>query len=174
MNRAGSRWPAAGDDEAVTNLALAAARGNPRSLEAFIKATQQDVWRFVAYLSDARADDLTQETFLRAIGAIDRFSGRSGARAWLLATARRVVADDVRRVQSRPRRHRFEEPVEVTMMLAGLAAEQREALVLTQLLGLPYAATAAVCGCPLATVRSRVAHARDALLSNVERGDLTG
>ena len=72
------RWmamTASSDDEAVTALALAAARGNERALEAFIKATQQDVWRFVTYLSDAgNADDLTQETFLRAIGAIERFS----------------------------------------------------------------------------------------------------
>ena len=95
---------ASSDDEAVTELALAAARGNERALEAFIKATQQDVWRFVTYLSDAgNADDLTQETYLRAIGAIERFSARSSARTWLLAIARRVVADHIRHVQSRPR-----------------------------------------------------------------------
>ncbi len=179
------------DDEAVTQLALAAGRGNERALEAFIKATQHDVWRFVAYLSDAgSADDLTQETFLRAIGAVERFSGRSSARTWLLSIARRVVADHIRHVQSRPRtaigadpelvlggnRHArgFEDLVEVTTMIASLATEQREALLLTQLLGLPYADAAAVCGCPIGTIRSRVARARDALLADVERDDLTG
>jgi len=182
---------ASSDDEAVTALALAAARGNERALEAFIKATQQDVWRFVTYLSDAgNADDLTQETFLRALGAIERFSGRSSARTWLLAIARRVVADHVRRAQSRPRtaaganpehlptgdRHArgFEDLVEVTAMIADLSTEQREALLLTQLLGLPYADAAAVCGCPVGTIRSRVARARDALLVDRERDDLTG
>ncbi|WP_245830468.1 RNA polymerase sigma factor SigC [Mycobacterium numidiamassiliense] len=182
---------ASSDDEAVTELALAAARGNQRALEAFIKATQQDVWRFVTYLSDAgSADDLTQETFLRAIGAIQRFSGRSSARTWLLAIARRVVADHVRHIQSRPRtapganpehvrtsdRHArgFEDLVEVTTMIANLTTEQREALLLTQLLGLPYADAAAVCGCPVGTIRSRVARARDALLADAERDDLTG
>jgi RNA polymerase sigma-70 factor, ECF subfamily len=188
------RWlvmTASSDDEAVTELALAAARGNERALEAFIKATQQDVWRFVTYLSDAgNADDLTQETYLRAIGAIERFSARSSARTWLLAIARRVVADHIRHVQSRPRtapgadpekllrgdRHArgFEDVVEVTAMIAGLTAEQREALLLTQLLGLPYADAAAVCGCPVGTIRSRVARARDALLADAERDDLTG
>lgn len=179
------------DDEAVTELALSAARGNARALEAFIKATQQDVWRFVAYLSDAgNADDLTQETFLRAIGAVERFSGRSSARTWLLSIARRVVADHIRHLQSRPRtalgadpehvvrgdRHArgFEDLVEVTTMIAGLNPEQREALLLTQLLGLPYADAAAVCGCPVGTIRSRVARARDALLADGELGDLTG
>lgn len=188
------RWfamTASSDDEAVTELALAAARGNARALEAFIKATQQDVWRFVTYLSDAgSADDLTQETFLRAIGAIERFSGRSSARTWLLSIARRVVADHIRYARSRPRtavgadpelvlhgdRHArgFEDLVEVTTMIAGLTAEQREALLLTQLLGLPYADAAAVCGCPVGTIRSRVARARDALLADAERTDLTG
>ncbi|ORW28265.1 RNA polymerase subunit sigma-70 [Mycobacterium paraense] len=188
------RWlamTASSDDEAVTELALAAARGNERALEAFIKATQQDVWRFVTYLSDAgSADDLTQETFLRAIGAIERFSGRSSARTWLLAIARRVVADHIRHAQSRPRtaagadpdhflsgdRHArgFEDLVEVTALIANLTTEQREALLLTQLLGLPYADAAAVCGCPVGTIRSRVARARDALLADMEREDLTG
>jgi RNA polymerase sigma-70 factor (ECF subfamily) len=188
------RWlamTASSDDEAVTDLALAAARGNARALEAFIKATQQDVWRFVTYLSDAStADDLTQETFLRAIGAIERFSGRSSARTWLLAIARRVVADHIRHAQSRPRtasgadpdhflsrdRHArgFEDLVEVTTMIANLTTEQREALLLTQLLGLPYADAAVVCGCPVGTIRSRVARARDALLADVEREHLTG
>jgi RNA polymerase sigma-70 factor (ECF subfamily) len=188
------RWlamTASSDEQAVTELALAAGRGDARALEAFIKATQQDVWRFVTYLSDAgTADDLTQETFLRAIGAIERFSGRSSARTWLLAIARRVVADHIRHAQSRPRtaagadpdhylrgdRHArgFEDVVEVTAMIAALTTEQREALLLTQLLGLPYADAAAVCGCPVGTIRSRVARARDALLADVEREDLTG
>ena len=179
------------DDDTVTALALSAGRGNARALEAFIKATQQDVWRFVAYLCDpGSADDLTQETFLRAIGAVGRFSGRSSARTWLLAIARRVVADHIRHVQSRPRsapgadpeqlleRERpdrgFEDLVEVTAMIADLTAEQREALLLTQLLGLSYADAAAVCDCPVGTIRSRVARARSTLLADEERGDLTG
>ncbi|BBZ10151.1 RNA polymerase sigma factor SigC [Mycobacterium branderi] len=179
------------DDEALTALALAAARGNAGALETFIKATQQDVWRFVAYLSDgSHADDLTQETFLRAIGAIRRFSGRSSARTWLLSIARRVVADHVRHAQARPRtahgadpeqllnRDRptrgFEDVVEVTTMIANLTADQREALLLTQLLGLSYADAAAVCGCPVGTIRSRVARARGALLAGLDVDEATG
>lgn len=179
------------DDDAVTALALAAADGDAAALAAFVKATQHDVWRFVAYLFDrAGADDLTQETFLRAIGAIPRFSGRSSARTWLLAIARRVVADHIRYLQSRPRtahgadpeqllnRERstrgFEDLVEVTTLVAGLTANQREALLLTQLFGLSYRDAAAVCGCPVGTIRSRVARARGALLADPERDGLTG
>ncbi|MGV0624670.1 RNA polymerase sigma factor SigC [Mycolicibacter minnesotensis] len=179
------------DDDVVTALAVAAAAGDSAALEEFIKATQHDVWRFVAYLFDGgNADDLTQETFLRAISAIPRFASRSSARTWLLAIARRVVADHIRYLKSRPRsapgadpelaleRDRpsrgFEDVVEVTSLIAGLSAEQREALLLTQLVGLSYSDAAAVCGCPVGTIRSRVARAREALLAEAEHGELTG
>ena len=151
------RWlimTASSDDEAVTELALSAARGNERALEAFIKATQQDVWRFVTYLSDAgSADDLTQETFLRAIGAIERFAGQISAPAPGCWPSRAVWSPTTSATPSRgpapPRSdpeqllhgdshsRGFEDLVEVTTMIAGLNTEQREALLLTQLLGLP-------------------------------------
>ncbi len=180
------------DDDAVTALALAAGSGDRRAFEGFIKATQTDVWRFVAYLCEADvADDLTQETFLRAVGALPRFSGRSSARTWLLAIGRRVVADHIRYQQSRPRiarvadpdPHRirarsacgFEDVVEVAILISDLALDQREALLLTQVFGFTYAEAASVCGCPVGTIRSRVARARSELLAAVaDRDDLTG
>lgn len=181
----------AGDDDQVTRLALAAGRGDTAALEQFIRATQRDVWRSVAYLGDpGSADDLTQETFLRAISALPRFSGRSSARTWLLSIARRVVVDQIRHKQSRPRTqytvdvarvldaHRpvgqFEDIVEVRMLLDDLDADRRHALLLTQVLGLSYAEAAEVCGCPVGTIRSRVARAREDLLRAADRGDLTG
>jgi RNA polymerase sigma-70 factor, ECF subfamily len=180
------------DDDAVTALALAAGRGDGRALDGFIKATQADVWRFVAYLCEADvADDLTQETFLRAIGALPRFCGRSSARTWLLAIGRRVVADHIRYQRSRPRTtraadadrqqpirnrsvHGFEDVVEIGTMIADLALDQREALLLTQVFGFTYAEAASVCGCPVGTIRSRVARARSELLAAADRDDLTG
>ena len=69
-----------GDDDQITHLAKCAGRGDRVALSQFIQATQRDVWRMVAYLTDpGSADDLTQETFLRAIGALPRFAGRSTA-----------------------------------------------------------------------------------------------
>jgi RNA polymerase sigma-70 factor (ECF subfamily) len=46
-----------------------------------------------------------------------------------------------------------------------LEPDRRAAFVCTQLLGLSYARTAEVCGCPIGTVRSRVARARGDLLA---------
>ncbi|GAA1458092.1 RNA polymerase sigma factor SigC [Williamsia maris] len=168
------------DDDHVTGLAFAAARGDRHALESFIKATQADVWRFVSYLSDAgRADDLTQETFIRAIGSLPRFSGRSSARTWLLSIARRVVVDQVRHDRVRPPSafrsgadsvveipvtERYEDRVEWDMLIGGLEESRREAFLLTQFLGLSYADAAEVCGCPVGTIRSRVARARGDLM----------
>ncbi|AKC39841.1 MULTISPECIES: RNA polymerase sigma factor SigC [Mycobacteroides] len=178
------------DDDQLLELALSAGRGDQSALESLVKATQADVWRFVAYLADTGvADDLTQETYLRALGALPRFAGRSTVRTWLLSIARRVVADHIRHLKSRPRiahgadleeaslrrpTHRFEELVELKALLAALDDDRREALVLTQVVGLSYAETADVCGCAIGTIRSRVARARDELIGWAEPDDMTG
>ncbi|MFE0375299.1 sigma-70 family RNA polymerase sigma factor [Streptomyces inhibens] len=170
----------AADDEQVTGLALAARDGDPDAVERFVRATHRDVWRFVAHLSGDMngADDLAQETFLRALTSLPRFAGRSCARTWLLSIARRVVIDRYRSAAARPRiadindwqtvaEHRqpsglpgFEDGLALSELLDALDCERREAFVLTQLVGLPYADAAAVVGCPVGTVRSRVARAR--------------
>ncbi len=159
-------------------IATDAAGGDPLAAAALVRATQTDVWRLCAALGDRNsADDLTQETYLRAFGSLHRFEGRSSLRTWLLSIARRVCADAVR---SRRRRRltlvredadlealgagdgadRVGEGAAVADLLARLSSDRREAFVLTQLLGLPYAEAAEVAGCPVGTIRSRVARAR--------------
>ena len=54
--------------------------------------------------------------------------------------------------------------VEVNILLDGLEPERREALVLTQLLGQPYAEAAEICRVTVGTIRSRVARAREDFL----------
>lgn len=179
------------DADPLTVLALAAGRGDRAALDEFIRATERDVWRTVAFLADpGSADDLTQETYLRVISALPRFAGRSSARTWLLSIARRVVVDQIRRNQARPRTTsqidlegllstsptaaRFEDVVEIRMLLDGLEPNRRDALVLTQVLGLSYAEAAEVSGCPLGTIRSRVARAREDLIAAAQRDDRAG
>jgi RNA polymerase sigma-70 factor (ECF subfamily) len=173
--------------DGVTELALAARDGDEDALRDFVVATQADVWRLCRMLGDPEeVDDLTQETYLRALGALRRFRGDASARTWLLGITRRVCADGVRR---RVRRRRLDQqvreaPVRTVMadrsdvvaldeLVARLPADRREAFVLTQLIGLSYEETAEVCGCPIGTVRSRVARARGALLEamNADAGD---
>lgn len=182
----------ASDDDEVTRLALSAGRGDRDALEQFIRATRHHVWRTVAYLSGepGLADDLTQETYLRVMAALPRFAGRSSAKTWLLSIARRVVVDHIRYNQSRPRirsgvdvdqvlemrtpSRGFEQLVEVGILLDGLDPDRRHALLLTQVLGLSYVEAAEVCGCPVGTIRSRVARAREDLIGAAERHGLTG
>ncbi|MFB6615873.1 sigma-70 family RNA polymerase sigma factor [Streptomyces sp. NPDC085524] len=172
-------------DAEVTRLALAARDGDPAKADRFIRALHRDVWRYVAYLSadPQAAEDLTQDVFLRALAALPRFEGRSSARTWLLSIARRTVVDSVRRAAARPRlsdRHDwqtaaeqsqphglpgFDDGIALAELLAAIPAERREAFVLTQLLGLPYAEAAVAVGCPIGTVRSRVARARTTLIA---------
>ncbi|MEO3972568.1 sigma-70 family RNA polymerase sigma factor [Streptomyces sp. CAU 1734] len=168
------------DDAEITAWALAAAGGDRCAAERFVHATYDDVRRFVVHLTaDTRgAEDLAQETYLRALSGMSRFAGRSSARTWLLAIARRVVVDRYRRASVRPRvaetadwllaadraqpRHLpgFEESVAFTDALGTLEPGRRLAFELTCLLGLSYAETADALGCPVGTVRSRVARAR--------------
>jgi RNA polymerase sigma-70 factor (ECF subfamily) len=170
-------------DETVTAWALAAAGGDSEAVDRFVRALQHDVRRYVAHLAHdpQAADDLTQDTFLRALTALHRFEGRSSARVWLLSIARRAVADSLRRAAARPRKADtsdwqlaveraqplglpgFEEGVALRDLLAALPGDRREAFVLTQLLGLPYEEAAEAGGCPVGTVRSRVSRARGAL-----------
>ncbi|MDO3703110.1 sigma-70 family RNA polymerase sigma factor [Micromonospora sp. C28SCA-DRY-2] len=178
------------DDEAeITACALAAGRGDQDAAARFVRATQQQVRRFLAALvSPTEADDLAQETFLRAFRSLPSFAGRSSARTWLLAIARRVAADHVRTVTSRPRtvpmsdgyddldvsRSGFDGQVVLEQLIAALPAERREAFVATQVLGLPYAEAAAVCDCPVGTIRSRVARAREDLVAAVDNRTAPG
>ncbi|MDX3248252.1 sigma-70 family RNA polymerase sigma factor [Streptomyces sp. ME18-1-4] len=175
-------------DESITAWALAARAGDADAVERFVRALHRDVVRYVAHLcADPQAvDDLAQDTFLRALGSLHRFEGRSSARSWLLSIARRAVVDSYRYAAARPRLSDvpdwqlaaeraqprdlpgFDDGVVLLDLLASLPAERREAFVLTQLAGLPYAEAARVSDCPVGTVRSRVARARAALVDLLE------
>jgi len=171
------------DDALTTKLALAAGAGDREALATFIRFTQRDVYRFLSHLcARDEAEDLTQETYLRALRALPSFAGRSSARTWLLAIARRVAADQIRRNSARPRtttvedwdavvaaspaqrRSGFDEGILLRELVAALEDDRRDAFVLTQILGLDYTAAAEVCGCPVGTIRSRVARAREDLV----------
>ncbi|MEV1064311.1 sigma-70 family RNA polymerase sigma factor [Streptomyces sp. NPDC050263] len=171
-------------DESITAWALAARAGDADAVEQFVRALHRDVLRYVAHLcADPQAvDDLAQDTFLRALGSLHRFEGRSSARSWLLSIARRAVVDSHRYAAARPRLSDvpdwqvaaervqprdlpgFDDGVVLLDLLAALPDERREAFVLTQLAGLPYAEAARASDCPVGTVRSRVARARATLV----------
>lgn len=175
------------DEAQITRWALAAGAGDRDAATAFIRATQRQVWRFLHHLAGPRdADDLTQETFLRALRNLPGFAGRSSARTWLFVIARRVAVDHVRDAVRRPQitavpdwqaaadtasmgdRSDFADDVAMRQLLGGLSTDRREAFIATQVLGLSYEEAAEVCGCPVGTIRSRVARAREDLVAAIE------
>ncbi|WP_053671109.1 sigma-70 family RNA polymerase sigma factor [Streptomyces sp. NRRL B-1140] len=171
-------------DDSVTAWALAARSGAPDAVDLFVRALHRDVRRYVTFLGadPQSADDLTQETFLRALDSLHRFEGRSSARTWLLSIARRTVIDSIRHSSTRPRLADtddwqsaaeraqprglpgFDDGIALAELLDTLPDDRREAFVLTQLVGLPYTEAAGVSDCPVGTVRSRVARARTSLI----------
>ncbi|MFI6375629.1 sigma-70 family RNA polymerase sigma factor [Streptomyces sp. NPDC050546] len=178
-------------DDRATAWALAARTGDPDAVDRFVRALHPDVVRYVTYLSADRqlADDLTQDTFLRALGSLHRFEGRSSARTWLLSIARRTVVDSLRYAATRPKAADvhdwtawaeraqptglpgFDDGVALLDLLDALPGERREAFVLTQLAGLPYEDAAQAGGCPVGTIRSRVARARATLVALLNEGN---
>jgi RNA polymerase sigma-70 factor (ECF subfamily) len=173
-------------DDEITELALAAGRGDADATAAFVRATQADVWRYVAYLVDrASADDLTQETYLRALRGLRTFQAQTAARVWLLSIARRAVVDHFRKQGRSPQvatsldagdgvvdRIGRAQPdaageLSLRLLIAGLDEDKRAAFVLTQVQGLSYAEAAEVCAVPIGTIRSRMARAREQLLAEM-------
>jgi RNA polymerase sigma-70 factor (ECF subfamily) len=162
-------------DDPLRRCAAAAAEGDDGAVAELVRQTEQAVWQLCAILgSDGETEDLVQETYLRALRALPRFRGDAPVRVWLLSIARRTCADHVRRRQRQRRlldRLTIEAGSADMVVVDGTAApsldllvrldpDRREAFALTQLVGLSYDEAAGVVGCPIGTIRSRVARAR--------------
>lgn len=170
------------DDAALTDLALDARDGDTRAAAELVERTYQQVWRMLVVLTDRRvAEDLAQETYARAFQSLPGFRAESSVRAWVLAIARRVAADHLRSARTRPRLvpaadtdgeaaapGDVAESVAVRALLDGLDPDRKLAFVLTQVAGLSYGEAARVCGCPVGTIRSRVARAREDLAARLD------
>lgn len=162
----------------LTRLALAGRDGDRVALAAFVRRTQHDVVRLARHLvGPDRAEDVAQDTYLRALRALPAYRGEATARVWLLAVARRTAVDAIRATERRRRLLARAVPVTVEPDLASLVGievvvrsldpDRRTAFTLTQVLGLSYAEAADVCGCAVGTIRSRVARARHELITGL-------
>jgi len=125
-----------------------------------------------------KADDLVQETLLRALSHIDQFEPGTNMSAWLFTILRNLFRSDYRKrrrevedddgsyaetLKSQPEQSGRLEFEELPVALAKLPADQREALILVGASGLSYEEAADICGCPIGTIKSRVNRARGRL-----------
>jgi RNA polymerase sigma-70 factor (ECF subfamily) len=125
-----------------------------------------------------RADDLVQETLLRAIANIDSFQPGTNMSAWLFTILRNHFRSEYRKrrrevedsdgryaetLKSQPAQIGQVEFSEFREALAKLPTDQREALVLVGASGFSYEEAANICGCAVGTIKSRVNRARTRL-----------
>lgn len=161
------------DSDDLRELLDAAREGDDVALATLVRRTQPTVWRFCAAMgSPEDPADLAQETYTRMLRAMHSYRGDAPVQVWLLAIARRVCADAIRRLQRHRRlvdRISRTTSFDVTVpprdgsladLVSRLDPDRREVFVLTQQVGLTYEEAAALLRCPIGTVRSRLARAR--------------
>jgi RNA polymerase sigma-70 factor (ECF subfamily) len=125
-----------------------------------------------------RADDLVQETLLKAWNHLDSFQEGTNLRAWLFTILRNTYFSECRRrrreVEDRDGTKAAdlsvhpEQPGHLDMQdfrraLDSLPLDQREALVLVGAAGFSYEEAAEISGCAVGTIKSRVNRARSKL-----------
>jgi RNA polymerase sigma-70 factor, ECF subfamily len=135
-----------------------------------------------------RADDLVQETLLRALANINSFEPGTNMSAWLFTILRNLFRSEYRKrrrevedtdgsyaesLKTQPDQTARVEFQEFRSALARLPADQREALVLVGASGFSYEEAAGICGCAVGTIKSRVNRARTRLaeLLSIESAD---
>jgi RNA polymerase sigma-70 factor (ECF subfamily) len=172
-------------DEPDPRVIAAAAAGDEAAFTALMRSAQPHVWRFLRHLlgDEDLAADVTQETFVRVHGALDRFRHQARFSTWLFTIARNAAVDEQRRGARRQRLQRtLATPrsaadaslgTEVRAALASLSPRLREAFVLVEVFGQPYQDAAEVLGVPTGTVKSRVFRARLELVAWFDAGAAT-
>lgn len=167
-----------------------AAAGDLDAFAELVRTTQADVWRFLRHLvdDDELAADLTQDTFVRVHRALPYFRGESRFRTWVFAIARNIAVDDRRRRHRRGRDVELTEQrtraasdaappglgLELRSALDSLPERQRSAFVLVEVFGLRYREAGEVLATSEGTVKSRVFHARAALVDWFEAAEERG
>jgi RNA polymerase sigma-70 factor (ECF subfamily) len=170
------------------DLVEAAQKGEAEAFGALVRRHQRRVYRLSLHLlrNAAEAEDVTQETFVRAYGALDRFDGRSEPFTWIYRIAVNLSLNAIRARKPSERSTPADDPrmepllIERRAKLASpeAASEDRElavallsgidalsevlrtTLVLVMVDGLPHADAAKILGCSEGTVAWRVHEAR--------------
>ncbi len=179
-------------------LVTAAREGDAEAFGLLVRRHQRRVYRLAVHLlkSGAEAEDVTQDTFVRAYGALDRFDGRSEPFTWIYRICvnlslnalrsrktRRASSPDDPRIEGllvdnrpaggSPQRSTADKQLGRALVegIDDLSDTLRTTLVLVCIDGLSHAEAGEVLGCPEGTVAWRVHEARKKLRGKLsERG----
>lgn len=159
--------------------------GRDQQLQSELEALLQNLRAFARSLAGTadRADDLVQETLVKAWQHRDSFAVGSNLKAWLFTILRNAFL-------SQQRKKRFEvqdqegelaarmsvpasqtahmDALDFSAAFAKLAPDHREALILIGAEGFSYEDAALMCGCAVGTLKSRVNRARNKLAALLE------
>ncbi len=126
----------------------------------------------------AMADDLTQDALVSALKRQETFTTGTNLKAWLFTILRNQFFSEKRKSwRAKPLDQKMAEETlvalsnpmasleleDVRAAMLSLCVEQREALILIAVAGLPYVEAAKVSGCAVGTIKSRVSRARQTL-----------
>ena len=131
-----------------------------------------------------RADDLVQDTIMKAWAKQDSYQPGTNMRAWLVTILRNEFYSQIRksgrevqdtdgvytsRLSVPPEQHGSVDLQDFRAALAKLPDDQREAILLIGASGFAYEEAAEIIGCPIGTVRSRLSRARARLMELMNR-----
>jgi RNA polymerase sigma-70 factor, ECF subfamily len=134
-----------------------------------------------------RADDLVQDTMLKAWTSRARFAAGTSMKAWTFVILRNAFLSQMRRQKfhgeydavaaekllvAAPLQEEATHVADIQRALLELSADQREALILVGAGGMSYEEAAGICDVAVGTMKSRVSRARTALESILASGRL--
>lgn len=167
-------------------LVLRAKNGSEEAFSDLVRRYHERVYRVTLRIirDPEDADEVTQDVFVRALSALDRFDFRASFYTWLVSIARNAAFDALRSLKRRSRfkseegldnyeAEGFGDPVSstaesetaqsVVKALGRLSVRDRTLLVLREYEDLQYEEIARVLGCSVGTVESGIHRARKRL-----------
>jgi RNA polymerase sigma-70 factor (ECF subfamily) len=178
-------------------LVEAARAGDSEAFGVLVRRHQKRIYRLAVHLlrDGAEAEDVTQDTFVRAYGALDRFDGRSEPFTWMYRiavnlslnairsrkTGRKATTPDDPRiealladkksVEADPARLASDRQMAISLAegIDSLSETLRTTLILVSIDGVSHGEAAAILGCPEGTIAWRVHEARKKLRAHLEK-----
>lgn len=179
------------EQSADEQLVLRAQEGDLRAFDVLVQKYQHKIVQLVGRIvGDADAQDVAQESFIKAYRALGKFRGQSQFYTWLyriaintaknflVARRRRPATQDIDVADAElyghteqlsdgatPERQLLSDEIkaEVGRVIRELPDDLRQAITLRELEGLSYEEIAEAMDCPIGTVRSRIFRARAAI-----------
>ena len=131
------------------------------------------------------ADDLVQETIVKAWSNLDKFEEGTNLQAWLFTILRNHYYSEIRKrrreiedvegrysatLATHPEQYGHLDMADFKVAMQKLPDDQREALILVGASGFSYEDAAKICGVAIGTIKSRVNRARNRLAELLEVG----